>query len=193
MPGSGDKARRLDGCSGFRRRKPSRAKSGIHHLSAARAADASRVAEDRRQPSSCAYSSRPSAFGLARAKARERMLMRATRANRPSARHGGQRTEAAAPARHIDKARIAGEKLIATKPGERHLQSGLLRGLRDEPRVHTIDRGLIHRLENRRKIVVETPARSHVARCVWRHNAWQRARQAAPRPRACRRTPRRRA
>src|SRR6266404_6376641 len=70
-------------------------------------------------------------------------------------RHCGQRTEAAAPARQIEKTRIAGKKLVATEPGERHFQSCFLRRLRYKPGVHTIDGGLIHRIENRRQVVVE--------------------------------------
>ena len=73
----------------------------------------------------------------------------------PEPGHGGKRAETAPPARHVDEARIAGQKLIAAKPGDRDLEASLACRFRDEPRVDAVDRGLVHGLENCREIVQE--------------------------------------
>ena len=58
-------------------------------------------------------------------------------------------------ARHVAKRWIAAEKLVATQAGNRHLQSQFARRFADEPGVETIDRGLVHRIENFRQIIAE--------------------------------------
>ena len=59
------------------------------------------------------------------------------------------------PARHIHEAWIPGQQLVAAEPGKCDFEAGLFGSLRDEPSVDAVDRGLVHRLDDGGKILVE--------------------------------------
>src|SRR5262249_8370304 len=57
--------------------------------------------------------------------------------------------------RYVAKRWIAAEKFVSTKAGNCHLESQFMRGFADEPCVESIDRRLVHRLENFGQIVAK--------------------------------------
>jgi hypothetical protein len=61
-------------------------------------------------------------------------------------RHPGNPSKSSQP-RRAGEARIPAEQLVSTDPGERDRQARLARRPGDEPRVETVDRGLVHRVE----------------------------------------------
>ena len=68
-------------------------------------------------------------------------------------RHGKQRN----PARDIPERWIAAEQLVAPETRNGDLQAQLMGRLGDKPRIDTVDRRLVHRLDNAREVCRELP------------------------------------
>src|SRR5580658_5516624 len=76
---------------------------------------------------------------------------------KPQPGHACECAEPTAPARYVHEAGIPPQKFITTQTRDYDLETRLLRRFRNEPSVHTVDRGLVHGLQNGGEILDELP------------------------------------
>ena len=76
-------------------------------------------------------------------------------------------TKEADAARDVDEGRIAAEAFVGSKTAQSDLDASFTRGLGDKPGIDAIDRGLVHRLHDRR---IRQPSRLRLLRRLHNHH-----------------------